>query len=133
MIAEKLLSKLSNTSPLIDSLGEMVVNDLQQNILNEGGDPVTGESWQALAQSTIDRKRQIGAFLTILRQFDKLRQGIKVVRKDGTSFNIGVTGEARQYFYFHQLGLGVPQRRFLGFSQEARNKIKQGIAAYLKA
>ena len=132
MFAGKLMKKLENLEPLLTDLGKLTVDDLQQNILNEGGDPVTGEAWQELASSTINRKRQIGAFLTILRQFDKLRKGIKVIRQDGSSFNISVTGEANKYFYYHQLGIGVPQRRFLGFSVGTKEKIKKKIGEYIQ-
>ena len=132
-IANKIIERLKNITPVINETGEDVVKTLQQNIVNEGGDPDNGKAWEALSSRTIARKRQIGAFLTILRQFDKLRRGIKVVRQEARSFDISVVGDASKYFYLHQTGApNLPRRRMLGFPQECRKRAKLRLGKHLK-
>ena len=132
-IANKIIERLKNITPVINETGVDVVKTLQQNIVNEGGDPDSGEAWAALSSRTIARKRQIGAFLTILRQFDKLRRGIKVVRQEARSFDISVVGDASKYFFLHQNGApNLPRRRMLGFPLECRKRAKLRLGKHLK-
>jgi hypothetical protein len=124
--ASKLAAKLTTIGDVLPDIGADVVEDLRQNILDEGGDPDTRAAWKALSPSTIKRKQQLGAYLTILRQFDFLRKGIAVVKVDRRVVSIGVTGKASGY-----AGFVAEVRPFLGFSQEARAKARLRLRRHI--
>ena len=126
-IAAKLLSKLSNLEPVIKTVSADHVKALQDNILREGGDPDTGAAWKALSAKYLTHKRLIGAFLTILRRTDAMRKGITVISMDGRSYRISVKGEAKRYFAYAN-----EARRFLGMSQETKNRAKIVLSQHLK-
>ena len=126
-IAAKLLSKLTNLEPVIKTVSTDHVKALQDNILREGGDPDTGEAWKTLSAKYVAHKRLIGAFLTILRRTDAMRKGITVISMDGKSYRISVTGEAKRYFAYAN-----EARRFLGMSQETKNRAKIELSKHLK-
>jgi hypothetical protein len=100
---------------------------LQDNIIREGGDPDTGAAWKTLSAKYIAHKRLIGAFLTILRRTDAMRKGITVISSDGRSYRISVTGEAKRYFAYAN-----EARRFLGMSQETKERAKIELSKHLK-
>lgn len=114
---QKLQAKLQSVEDVLPEIGADTVADLQQNILDEGGDPDTKQAWAALAPSTIKRKQTLGAYLTILRQFDYLRTGITVLRVERRSLTIGVRGKAAEYAAYV-----AEKRPFLGFGEESRAK-----------
>lgn len=126
-IAAKLLSKLQNLSPVVRQIGANHVKDLQDNIINEGGDPDTGAAWKVLSSAYVEHKRLIGAFLTILRRTDAMRQGITVIGSDGNSYRISVVGEAKRYFAYAN-----ERRKFLGMSGETKRQAKLTLGRYLK-
>lgn len=126
-IANRLVSRLKNITPVINASGAMHVKDLQDNILREGGDPDTGAAWKALSQSYLEHKRMMGYFLTILRRTDAMRKGITVISKDANSYRISVVGDAKRYFAYAN-----EKRRFLGLSPETRKKIKLRLTKHLK-
>jgi hypothetical protein len=118
---------LQNIEPVIKTVSADHVKALQDNILREGGDPDTGEAWKTLSAKYIAHKRLIGAFLTILRRTDAMRKGITVISSDGRSYRISVTGEAKRYFAYAN-----EARRFLGMSQETKNRAKIELSKHLK-
>ena len=126
-IAAKLLSKMQNIEPVIKTVSADHVKALQDNILREGGDPDTGEAWKTLSSKYIAHKKLIGAFLTILRRTDAMRKGITVIGSDGRSYRISVTGDAKRYFAYAN-----EARRFLGMSQETKNRAKIELSKHLK-
>lgn len=126
-IGDRIINRLQNIAPVIDDSGSMHVKDLQDNIVNEGGDPDTGAAWKALSQPYLEHKRMMGYFLTILRRTDAMRKGITVISKDGNSYRISVTGDAKKYFAFVN-----EKRKFLGLSPETRMKIKLRLSKHLK-
>lgn len=126
-IAAKLLSRLSNIEPVVKSISASHVKDLQDNIIREGGDPDTGEAWKTLSAKYVAHKKMIGAFLTILRRTDAMRKGISVISMDGKSYRISVVGEAKRYFAYAN-----EARRFLGMSQETKDRAKMALSKHLK-
>lgn len=127
LIAAKLLSKLQNLSPVVKQIGANHVKDLQDNIINEGGDPDTGAAWKALSSAYVEHKRLMGYFLTILRRTDALRGGIHVVEFLETVYRISVTGDAKSYFAYVNA-----KRKFLGMSGETKRQAKLTLGRYLK-
>lgn len=127
-IGDRLISRLRNITPVIDDGGAIHVKDLQDNILREGGDPDTGAAWKALSQPYLEHKRMMGFFLTILRRTDAMRKGITVISRDGNSYRISVTGDAKKYFAYVN-----EKRRFLGLSPETREKIRLRLSKHLKS
>ena len=126
-IASKLLSRLQNIEPVIKTVSADHVIALQDNIIREGGDPDTGEAWKTLSAKYIAHKKMIGAFLTILRRTDAMRKGISVISSDGRSYRISVVGDAKKYFAYAN-----EARRFLGMSQETKERAKIELSKHLK-
>ena len=127
-IAARLVSKLKNIEPVIKDTGAAHVKDLQDNIIAEGGDPDTGAAWKTLSSAYIAHKRMIGAFLTILRRTDAMRKGIQVISSDATSYRISVRGDAQKYFSYAN-----DKRRFLGMSQQTKDRAKIRLSKHLKS
>jgi hypothetical protein len=126
-IAAKLLSKLQNIEPVIKSVSADHVIALQDNIIREGGDPDTGAAWKTLSSKYVAHKKMIGAFITILRNTDKMRKGITVISNDGKSYRISVVGDAKKYFAYAN-----EARRFLGMSPETKDRAKMALSKHLK-
>ena len=126
-IGANLLARLQNITPVVKDTGIDLVLALQDNIVREGGNPDTGAAWQALSSNYIKHKRAIGAFLTILRRFDKLRKGIQVIDSSATSFRVSVRGDAREYFSYVNA-----KRKFLGFPKAVRDRAKIRLSKHLK-
>ena len=126
-IAARLVSKLQNIEPVVKDTGAAHAEDLKQNIVNEGGDPDTGAAWKTLSSAYIAHKRMIGAFLTILRRTDAMRKGIQVIGNDKTSYRISVRGDAQKYFAYAN-----DKRRFLGMSQQTKDRAKVRLSKHLK-
>jgi hypothetical protein len=126
-IAARLVSKLKNIEPVIKDTGAAHVADLQQNIINEGGDPDTGAAWKTLSSAYIAHKQAIGAFLTILRRTDAMRKGIQVIDSTANSYRISVRGDAQKYFAYAN-----DKRRFLGMSQQTKDRAKVRLSKHLK-
>lgn len=126
-IASKLLSRLQNFEPVVKKSQVIHKEDLQTNIVKEGGDPDTGNAWKILSSAYVAHKRMIGAFITILRRTDDMRKGITVISSDGNSYRISVTGEAKKYFAFAN-----EQRKFLGMSGETKRRAKIILRKHLK-
>ncbi len=126
-IASRLMSRLQNIEPVIRDSGADHVVALQDNIIAEGGDPDTKQAWATLSSAYVAHKQAIGAFITILRRFDDMRKGIQVIDNDDTSYRISVRGNAQKYFAYAN-----EKRRFLGMSQETRDKAKVRLSKHLK-
>ncbi len=126
-IAAKLLSRLQNIEPVIKDVSADHVKALQDNIIAEGGDPDTGAAWKTLSSAYIAHKKMIGAFLTILRRTDAMRKGISVISNNGQSYRISVVGDAKKYFAYAN-----ERRRFLGMSQETKDRAKVRLSKHLK-
>jgi len=126
-IASKLISRLQNIEPVVRDVSAFHKEDLQENIKNEGGDPDTKRAWATLSSAYVAHKQAIGAFITILRRFDDMRKGIQVIDSTDTSYRISVRGNAQKYFAYAN-----EKRRFLGMSQEAKDKAKVRLSKHLK-
>lgn len=87
-----------------------------------------GRPWPRAAASTLKRKtnpKLLQRSGTLLRSIAIIRvnnRGLAVAT--GAGFRIGVTDpEAARYGRFHQFGIGVPQRRFLGIGELDRKAV----------
>jgi hypothetical protein len=126
-IAAQLISRLQNIEPVVDDSSDFHEEDLKQNIVDEGGDPDTKKAWATLSSAYVAHKIAIGAFITILRRTDDMRKGITVIFKDGRSYRISVTGNAKRYFVYAN-----DKRKFLGMSQQTKDRAKIRLSKHLK-
>lgn len=89
-----------------------------------------GNYWKPLAEVTVLRKKRAGYSYPDrpLYATGSLRKSINVVRgvttglivtNTGFGFRLGVTNiKQARYGFYHQHGVGVPERRFIGLSNE---------------
>ena len=127
-IAAQLISRLQNIEPVVKDTGLAHVQDLQDNIISEGGDPDTGAAWKTLSSAYVAHKQAIGAFITILRRTDAMRKGVQVIDSDERRYQISVRGEAQSYFAYAN-----DKRRFLGMSQGTKDRAKIRLSKHIKS
>jgi phage gpG-like protein len=82
--------------------------------------------WEPLDDSTVRRKAGKGfakpnqplfATGTLRKSIGVIRGGSAVIAvSSGAGFRIGIANQEADYGRFHQLGIGVPERKFLGIN-----------------
>lgn len=126
---EKISTRLNKIRSMTGAflLGQELRNLLLKRTLDRfdrGVDP-DNVPWKPLSMSTIARRRRAGQGERILFVTGKLRESIVIIRgrgfvtatNTGAGFRIGVEDPDVAYGRMHQIGIGVPQRRFLGIGR----------------
>jgi phage virion morphogenesis protein len=135
--------RASNLTPALRSIGEYMLGQTR-NRFDSSTDP-EGKAWKPLAASTIrakersrSRKQKRGA----KRLLKKTRANPSDILKDSFLLRDSITyqiesrgqlaiGSPQRYAKFHQLGLGVPKRAFLGVNQADKVEIATILAEHI--
>jgi phage virion morphogenesis protein len=138
-----LAQRASNLAPALRSIGEYMLGQTRDRF-DSSTDP-EGKAWKPLAESTIrakersrNRKQKRGA----KRLLKKTRANPTDILKDTFLMRDSVVyqiegrgqlaiGSPQRYAKFHQMGLGVPKRAFLGVSADDRKEIGLIILSHL--
>lgn len=113
----------SDLKPLMQDIGAIVENSTRERFLTKE-DP-DGVVWQELAPETIERKKGRGGKLV---EYGDLMRSITA---HATAVSVEV-GTDRPYGKYHQMGWGVPQRAFLGLSDDDFADINDLLTDYLE-
>lgn len=99
--------------------GELIVNESLQNFKNESYE---GKKWKKReGEEEQDRKKR----RALLVKSGRLRRSVRVVKIEGKRV---IVGSDVPYAQRHNEGLkNMPQRKFLGFSERLKKKIRQTI------
>lgn len=100
---------LNDLSPVMQGIAAIVENSTRERFANKENSE--GVAWQALAPETIERKKGRGG---ILVEYGDLMRSI-TAHATAVSAEVGTD---RPYGKYHQMGWGVPQREFLGLSED---------------
>ncbi|MGN5221745.1 phage virion morphogenesis protein [Aeromonas veronii] len=114
--------KTGDLSPVLADIGEMFLISHQKRWQVEQAPD--GTPWQPLSEETIERK---GHDL-ILREHDYLRDMLNY-QVDPLALYFGTP---IGYGEYHQLGLGVPERVWLGVSPTDLQQVLDLVGAYLE-
>jgi phage virion morphogenesis protein len=138
-----LAQRASNLAPALRSIGEYMLLQTR-NRFDSSTDP-NGKAWKPLAESTIrakersrNRKQKRGA----KRLLKKTRANPTDILKDVYLLRDTITyqiegrgqlaiGSPQRYAKFHQMGLGVPRRAFLGVNRADRAEIASILADHI--
>ena len=138
-----LAQRASNLTPALRSIGEYMLLQTR-NRFDTSTDP-DGKAWKPLAASTIrakersrSRKQKRGA----KRLLKKTRANPSDILKDSFLLRDTITyqiesrgqlaiGSPQRYAKFHQMGLGVPKRAFLGVNQADKVEIATILAEHI--
>lgn len=119
---QRYYEKSGDLRPVLADIGEMLLTSHRERWQDEQAPD--GTPWQPLAEETIERK---GHDL-ILREHDYLRDMLNY-QIDPLALYFG-TPEA--YGEYHQFGLGVPERAWLGASAADQLQVLDLVGAYLE-
>lgn len=119
---QRYYEKSGDLRPVLADIGEMLLTSHRERWQDEQAPD--GTPWQPLAEETIERK---GHDL-ILREHDYLRDMLNY-KVDPLALYFG-TPEA--YGEYHQFGLGVPERAWLGASAADQQQVLDLVGAYLE-
>lgn len=114
---------LGDLSPVMQAIAAVVENSTRERFATKK-DP-DGVDWQQLAPETIERKKGRGG---ILVEYGDLMRSI-------TSHATAVSAEVgtdRPYGKYHQMGWGVPQREFLGLSEDDMADIQELLNDFME-
>ncbi len=109
--------------PLMTDIGAIVESSTRERFLTKT-DP-DGVLWQNLAPETIRKKKGRGG---ILVEYGDLMRSITA---HATAVSVEV-GTDRPYGKYHQMGWGVPERAFLGLSDDDFADIRDLLNDYLE-
>lgn len=87
----------------------------------------SGQPWKPLAPATLQQKRSQGKILKILQRtgFMRSQTGYQILGNNVVIFN------KDPKLKYHQLGLGVPKREVMGFSDGNVREINEIFIGYL--
>lgn len=100
---------LDDLRPVMQGIAAIVENSTRERFANKENSE--GVAWQELSPETIERKKGRGG---ILVEYGDLMRSIT---GHATAVSAEV-GTDRPYGKYHQMGWGVPQREFLGLSED---------------
>lgn len=120
-LLKNLYERTGDLSTVMADIGEALLESHRARWLS--AESPDGEQWQPLSDETIQRK----GFDLILREHDYLRD---LLNYDVNPLAL-YFGTPMEYGQFHQFGEGVPQRPWLGFSQDDIQSIESLITEYL--
>lgn len=114
---ERLQENVQDLTPAMEDIGEYGLLVTDRRFQTET-DP-DGKPWQKLSAFTVAKKKAEGKIAGILQRTGLMRSRVNY-RASATSCIIGVNDVKAKK---HQFGIGVPQRKFLGFSSEDKQEI----------
>lgn len=137
--------RLKNWRPGLNRAAAYLELETKQNFAKQR-DP-QGNPWKPLAKSTLERKTKVsggarrdsrGRFVgggggsTILRDTGALAAGIAARPASNTEASVETTA-GKEYGIWHQLGTRrMPQRRYIGFSEQSIQRVAQILKDYLE-
>ena len=136
-IAVQLFQSVQNLSPVLSEWGKEQSQFLRDNFDNEA-DPETGKKWKALTAKTLERKKRLGAILSILQETGEMRASIKSVvrgQQGDPIVDIGVFNETIPRARAHQFGApqnNLPARPFIGLPDKAYADLKKRLRKAFK-
>ncbi|MDJ0705110.1 MAG: phage virion morphogenesis protein [Leptolyngbyaceae cyanobacterium MO_188.B28] len=113
----QLQQRTSNLRPVLAEIGEEMLR--RTDLRFEREEDPSGVKWRPLSARTIAWKQANSRILKRLQSTGRLRASITYrVESDRVIIGTNVS-----YAYKHQLGVGVPQRQFLGINQADEDEI----------
>lgn len=114
---------LGDLSPVMQAIAAVVESSTRERFLTKE-DP-DGVQWQNLAPETIRKKKDRGG---ILVDWNPL---MKSIEAQATAVSATV-GTSQPYGKYHQMGWGVPQREFLGLSEDDVTDIQELLNEFME-
>jgi len=116
--------------PAFQEAADYMVRSTKNRIYRNLGDP-DGEPWPELSDATAKRKGHRRPLIDT----GTLAETIQAIHVTNSGFTIRAPArnkDGEMYGKFHQHGLGVPQRRFLGFSETNERRIEKILAEHIR-
>jgi len=134
----KLLVAYGDLRPVMQEASEYMVRATKNRVYQGRRDPVTGEAWAPLSDSTIQQK---GSSRPLVRT-GTLAQSIQAIMVSKSGFTVRAPARndrGQQYAgwmqdgFRHKSGKSVPPRRFLGFSEVNKKHISKLLSDHIKS
>lgn len=136
---DTLIERSVNTQPLMEEIGQYLVNSVRHRIYSSKTDP-SGQKWPELKPSTREIRKRRG-FLenSILLQSGELANSVQVTQVSDRDVTVAATVKYASYMQRGVKQTGgvikgktVPPRPFMGISTENTRRIARMVTTYLE-